>query len=141
MIIKSFILALIIICSNVVFASGHGGGKSENEVPVSNISYFDLAPEIVTNYATSGNRIGYLRVKAQIMVDSPADVEILQYHAPALRDIVITSLYNKEYNTISTIQGRQEIITECKKKIEDFLQKEEERKIIREVIFTNFIFQ
>ncbi len=140
MIKKGLLLTLALFASDPLFASGHGGGE-ENTIPVSNISYFELAPEIVTNYETLGNRIGYLRVKVQIMVDSPADIDVLQYYAPELRDIVITTLYRKQYNEISTLQGRQEIITTCKKKMEDFLKKEEDRKIIRDVIFTNFIFQ
>lgn len=143
MIMKSIVLTLVLslVASGAALASGHGGGKEENEIPVSNISYFDLAPEIVTNYTAEGNRVGYVRVKVQIMTDSPAEVEILKYHYAALRDIVISTLYKKEYNDVSTLLGRQEITQECKRKIEDYLLAEEDRKIVREVIFTNFIFQ
>ncbi|MBQ8708656.1 MAG: flagellar basal body-associated FliL family protein [Succinivibrionaceae bacterium] len=132
-------LALIWAVAGTAWASGH---KAEDEAPPpSNISYFELAPEIITNYATPGNRIGYVRVKVQIMVDSPADLEVVQYNAAVLRDIVITSIYSKDLSVISSPVGRDSIVNECKSRMDAFFQDREGRRLIREVLFTNFIFQ
>ncbi len=131
-----------ILCLGIMSNAHASGHKAEEDLPpVSNISYYELAPEIITNYSTPGNRIGYVRVKVQIMVDNPADLAIVETHAPMFRDIVITTLYSKDYVTISSAEGQDMINNECKSLMDAFLQEKEGRKLIREVLFTNFIYQ
>ncbi len=136
--LTAFLLLTAVACS--ALASGHGKEESD-QPPVSNISYYELAPEIVTNCASPGNRICYVRLKVQIMVDNPADVEIIQYNASVLRDIVITTVYSKDINIIASPHGQEDIIAECKSRMDAFFQEREGRRLIREVLFTNFIFQ
>ena len=139
--LKNFAVFLLLasLCGSAA-ASGHGKEESD-QPPVSNISYYELAPEIVTNCASLGNRICYVRLKVQIMVDNPADVELIQYNSPVLRDIVITTVYSKDINTIASPNGQENIIAECKSRMDAFFQEREGRRLIREVLFTNFIFQ
>lgn len=120
-------------------ASGH---KAEDEKPpVSNISYVALTPEIVTNYNYTGNRVGYVRVKVEIMTENPADKDVVTLHAPMLRDIVITTLLEKDFQTISTREGQAQIISDCKSRMEKFFQETEGRRLIQEVLFTNYVYQ
>lgn len=120
-------------------ASGHGGG--EEAPPVSSISYYDLAPEIVTNYSSQGHKVGYVRVRIQIMVPSPEELEVVTHHAPMIRDIVIKVLNNKTKEEIASPSGRDMIQTECKTQVELFMQQEEQRKVIKDLLFTNYIYQ
>lgn len=138
---KLKVIALSLLLSLPISAyAGHGGGEEE-ALPVSNISYYDLAPEIVTNYSAPGRKIGFIRLKVQLMTENPADIPVLEYHAPYIRDIVISILHKKTPADFSSAKGFDDIRRECKAQIEEFLQKEEGRKVIRELLFTNTIWE
>lgn len=136
---KKLFFILCLLFPLTTLASGHGGG--EEVAPVSSISYYDLSPEIVTNYAATGKKNGYIRVKVQIMVETPSDKEIVGYHASTLRDIVISTLNRSQADTIKSSDGRNSILEDCKNQMDAFFQKEEGRKLIKELLFTNYIYE
>jgi flagellar FliL protein len=135
------ILAIGLLSLSIPTASyaGHGEEKEE-EAPVSKISYYDLSPEIVTNYAAPGKKIGFIRIKVQLMTEDPADISVLEYHSPMIRDIIISTL-NKRPNSDFNAKGFEDIKRDCRNQIEAFIQKEEGRKIIRDILFTNTIWE
>lgn len=138
-IIKNLML-LCFVAFPLASYAGHGESSEEEKPPISNISYFDLSPEIVTNYAAPGRKVGFIRVKVQLMTDSPGDVAVLEYHAPMIRDVIITTLNRKTQADFSAT-GFEEIRRECKNQIEEFLQKEEGHKVLRDILFTNAIWE
>ena len=53
------------------------------------VSYYPLAPEIVTNYTASPRHIGHVRIRASIVVADTADVDAVKKYDPVIRDTLI----------------------------------------------------
>jgi len=122
-------------------ASGGGEGEGEGAAQPAGIGYYTLDPEFITNFITTGPTLGYVRVKVDIMVDNAADIEILKKHDPLLRDAINTLLGAQTLDDVKSQEGREKTRLACKAKVEELLTKEEGRKVIRDLLFTNFLYQ
>ena len=59
-------------------------------IPV--VSYYPLAPEIVTNYTASPRHLGHVRIRASIVVSDTADVDAVKKYDAVIRDTLISIL-------------------------------------------------
>ena len=118
-----------------------GGGEGEGAAQPAGIGYYTLDPEFITNFITTGPTLGYVRVKVDIMVDNAADIELLKKHDPLLRDAINTLLGSQTLDDVKSQEGREKTRLACKAKVEELLTKEEGRKVIRDLLFTNFLYQ
>lgn len=140
--IMSRLLWLCCLIPFLVLASEGGGegGKTEDpNKPV--ITYFSLDPEIITNYITTNNEMGYIRVKVELMVNSAADLALVQKHEPLIRDTINDVLGKETVEHIRSLKGREVIRLECQDKINERLQKETGKNLVRDLIFTNYLYQ
>ena len=119
---------------------GEGGGEGGAAKPAG-IGYYSMDPEFVTNYQTQGPTLGYVRVKVELMVDNAADIAILKNHDPLLRDAINTILGNQTKDQVRTTSGREEMRKVCKKEVEKLLYRETGREVIRDLIFTTYLYQ
>lgn len=119
---------------------GEGGGEAvDPNKPV--ISYFSLDPEIITNYITANNDMGYVRIKIELMVNSAADLALVQKHEPLIRDTINDVLGKETVERIRSLKGRDLIRKECQDKVNERLLKETGKNLIRDLIFTNYLYQ
>jgi flagellar FliL protein len=118
-----------------------GGGEGEGAAQPAGIGYYTLDPEFITNFITTGPTLGYVRVKVDIMVDNAADIELLKKHDPLLRDAINTLLGAQSLDDVKSQEGREKTRLACKAKVEELLTKEEGRKVIRDLLFTNYLYQ
>ena len=136
------LFCLCLLLAQPVFAS-EGGGEGEAEVdpnkPV--ISYFSLDPEIITNYITTNNEMGYIRIKVELMVNNAGDLALVTKHEPMIRDTINDILGQETVERIRSLKGRDEIRAECQNHINERLEKETGKQPVREVIFTNYLYQ
>jgi len=142
---KTLPILLLMLATNLVslttFAN-EGGGEGEGEAAQpAGIGYYTLDPEFITNFITTGPTLGYVRVKVDIMVDNAADIEILKKHDPLLRDAINTLLGAQNLDDVKSQEGREKTRLACKAKVEELLTKEEGRKVIRDLLFTNYLYQ
>jgi flagellar protein FliL len=138
----SLLLLLFTTCLSPLTAiASEGGGEGEAAAVPSGIGYYTLDPEFITNFITTGPNLGYVRVKVDLMVDNAADIEILKKHDPLLRDAINTLLGAETQDDVKSQEGREKTRLACKAKIEELLTKEEGRKVIRDLLFTNFLYQ
>ena len=119
---------------------GEGGEGGEKAQPVG-IGYYTLDPEFITNYQTEGPILGYVRVKVDLMVDNAGDIALLKKHEPLLRDTIVTLLGNQVLEQVRSQQGREALRDSCKKAVIALLTKEEGRPVIRDLLFTNYLYQ
>lgn len=130
---------------SMVWAS-EGGGEGEGgkeavdpNKPV--ISYFSLDPEIITNYITPNNEMGYVRIKIELMVNNAADLALVQKHEPLIRDTINDVLGQETVDHIRSLKGRDLIRKECQDKVNERLRKETGKTLVRDLIFTNYLYQ
>lgn len=135
------LLTLLCCCllSTSVLASA-GGGEGEAAKPAG-IGYYAMDPEFVTNYQTEGPALGYVRVKVELMVDNAADIALLKQHDPLLRDAITAILGAQVKDQVRSVAGREEIRKACKKEVEKLLYRETGREVIRDLIFTIYLYQ
>ena len=135
------LLTLLCCCllSTSVLASA-GGGEGEAAKPAG-IGYYAMDPEFVTNYQTEGPALGYVRVKVELMVDNAADIALLKQHDPLLRDAITAILGAQVKDQVRSVAGREEIRKACKKQVEKLLYRETGREVIRDLIFTIYLYQ
>ena len=141
---KKIILMLLVITASLTtsmtFASG-GGEGGEGAAQPTGIGYYTLDPEFITNFLSEGPTLGYVRVKVDLMVDNAADIELLKRHDPLLRDAINTLLGSQTLEEVKSQEGREKVRLKCKAKVEELLTKEEGRKVIRDLLFTNYLYQ
>lgn len=136
------LLLMLATCLAPLTALGQaGGGEGEGAAQPAGIGYYTLDPEFVTNFITTGPTLGYVRVKVDIMVDNASDIELLKKHDPLLRDAINTLLGAQSLDDVKSQEGREKTRLACKAKVEELLTKEEGRKVIRDLLFTNYLYQ
>ena len=142
---KKIILFLLMLTSCLspltAFAQEGGGEGGEGAAQPTGIGYYTLDPEFITNFLNEGPNLGYVRVKVDLMVDNVADIELLKRHDPLLRDAINTLLGGQTLADVKSQEGREKIRLACKAKVEELLTQEEGRKIIRDLLFTNYLYQ
>ena len=121
-----------------------GGGEGEGEAVDPNkpvISYFSLDPEIITNYITTNNEMGYIRIKIEVMINNAGDLALVQKHEPLIRDTINDVLGKETVERIRSLKGRDLIRKECQDKVNERLLKETGKNLVRDLIFTNYLYQ
>ncbi len=134
------LLCCCLLSTSVLASAGGGGGEGEAAKPAG-IGYYAMDPEFVTNYQTEGPALGYVRVKVELMVDNAADIALLKQHDPLLRDAITAILGAQVKDQVRSVAGREEIRKACKKQVEKLLYRETGREVIRDLIFTIYLYQ
>lgn len=107
----------------------------------SNLGYYGFEPDITTNYiGTSKKKLGFVRVTVELMLLDMSDSEIVEHHAPLLRDALVEILSKEPEDKIKSLVGREEIRKKCAEAIKKLLKVETRQEIIRDVLFTKYIY-
>ena len=107
----------------------------------STVGYFGFQPDIVTNYISYSNKkMGYVRVSVDLMLDNTTDIAIVEHHTPLLRDALVKILSKEPEEKIKSLIGREEIRAKCAEKLKSLLKEETGQEIIREVLFTKYLY-
>ena len=106
----------------------------------SDIAYFSLEPDIITNYINNKKKLGYVRLIAELMITNSANLETVEHHAPLLRDAIISILSKESEEKIRSLNGREEVRLKCVREIKRLLKKETGNEIIKDVLFTKYLY-
>ncbi|MGB0935845.1 MAG: flagellar basal body-associated protein FliL [Colwellia sp.] len=123
--------ALGILCLSLLFSSPT---KAE-----STYAYLGLEPDIVTNFITTKKRMGYVRLSVELMIEDANTYEIIEHHAPLLRDAIIDIIGQQPEEKIKSIKGRAEIKKLCEEKVKALLITETGQPLIRKILFTQWL--
>lgn len=108
----------------------------------SNIAYFGLEPDIVTNYlGNNARKLGYVRVTIELMLESADDLEAAEHHAPLLRATAIDIFGRQPEEKVKSLTGREDIRRICLETLQQLMKKETGSEMIKEVIFTKYLYQ
>ncbi len=103
-------------------------------------AYFGFEPDIITNYINNKKKLGYIRITAELMVKNVANLEAVEHHAPLLRDAIIGVLSKEPEEKIRSLTGREEVRLKCVSEIKRLLKKETGHEIIKDVLFTKYLY-
>ncbi|WP_448547047.1 flagellar basal body-associated protein FliL [Thalassotalea fusca] len=102
-------------------------------------AYYGFEPDIVTNYVAVKKKMGYVRLTVELMIDDSSNYEIVEHHAPLLRDAIINIIGQQPEAKIKSINGRSEIQKLCEDKVKSLLQKETGEPLIKKLLFTQWL--
>ncbi|CCQ09491.1 Flagellar biosynthesis protein FliL [Pseudoalteromonas luteoviolacea B = ATCC 29581] len=107
----------------------------------STVGYFGFEPDIITNYIGQSNKkLGYVRVTVDLMLNDVSTIPIVEHHTPLLRDAIVQILSKEPEESIKSLTGREEIRKRCAEKLKALLKEETGNDIIREVLFTKYLY-
>lgn len=129
---KFLSLIVLLVISNVTFASGGGGGSSSPFIP--------LNPPIIVNIM-DGQHIRHMQVIIEIKLTDPSKSTKLDLHKGPIRHELILLLSSQDASTISTAQGKEQLRKDALAAIQKVMQDLEGEPIIDALYFTNFIIQ
>lgn len=103
-------------------------------------AYFGFEPDIITNYINNKKKLGYIRITAEVMIKNSSNLEAVEHHAPLLRDAIIGVLSKEPEEKIRSLTGREEVRLKCVREIKRLLKKETGDEIIKDVLFTKYLY-
>ena len=108
----------------------------------STVGYFGFEPDIITNYiGPSSKKMGYVRVTVDLMLNKTSDIAIVEHHTPLLRDALVEILSKEPENKIKSLTGREQIRLKSAEKLKSLLKEETGQEIIRDLLFTKYLYQ
>ena len=103
------------------------------------VSYYPLAPEIVTNYTASPRHIGHGRIRASIVLADTADVDAVKKYDPVIRDTLISIL--NESTAEDFENKRDELFKKMSDKTAAAVNDYAKRSLVKDFIVDNLIYQ
>lgn len=103
-------------------------------------SYVDLEPSFILNYGDP-RRIRFLQASITLRVrDTAAALEVTQ-HSDAIRHAIIMLFSRQPEEKIRTSTGRDEILKQALRELQDLMVEETGSPLIDRVLFTGFVLQ
>lgn len=133
--ILSFSLIISIGVFSPVYAEDDKDKSNESKY-----AYYELASDIVTNFVSPPDRLGYLRVSIILMVADDSDLSVATLHEPLIRDAIIEVIGRQPEARITSLAGREEIRQECLKQIHRLMMSETNRKVVINLLFTKYLY-
>ncbi|WP_025257083.1 flagellar basal body-associated protein FliL [Alteromonas sp. ALT199] len=105
-------------------------------------AYLGLEPEIVTNYISdSAQKLGYVRVSVELMINDVNQLEIAEHHMPLLRSTAIEIFGQQPAEKVKSLTGREDIRRAILKAFQEHMKQETGGEVIKNVIFTKYLYQ
>jgi len=74
------------------------------------------------------------------MLSDMKNIAIVEHHTPLLRDAIIEILSKEPEEKIKSLTGREDIRKRCAEKLKTLLKQETGQEVVREVLFTKYLY-
>lgn len=106
------------------------------------IVYYGFDPDIVTNYISgNGRSLGYIRVTVELMLEDKAFLADIEHHEPLILDIIYGVISKQPEEKIKSLTGREEIRLAILEQLQQAMQRESGKTMIRDLLFTKYLYQ
>ena len=115
----------------------------EEEIPVQELepaNYLPLDPALVVNIQHEG-KSQYLQATIQLMTRNTEVYEAARLHAPAIRSALIMLFSTVEFDSLSTVAGKQAQQDSARERIDEVLLELSGIEGVDAVYFTSMVFQ
>jgi flagellar FliL protein len=115
--------------------------KSEEKPAATASEYLDLKPAIITNFGGVGP-IHFVKAEISLRVGkNPENNIAVQHHLPQIRHTLVMLLARQTDQTLSTMQGKEQIRQDALVAVQKIMQDEEGKPLVEDVLFNNLIIQ
>ncbi|MEC4726278.1 flagellar basal body-associated protein FliL [Shewanella sp. D64] len=138
------LVSLMFIVSISIFSLSANAEEEEpqeqEDQTLAEYAYYGFEPEIVTNYLSSGRKLGFVRISVELMVKSPEDLVAIEHHDPLLRAAIIEILGSQTSDKVKSLTGREEIRRECYEALNRLIEQETGQQLIVNMLFTKYLY-
>lgn len=135
---KTLIFILILVFSSFSTVAEEAPAEEESKEP---FMYYQISPNIMTFYQSTGRKMGYIVVQVQVVVRGQEDFDTVDLHLPLLQDTLVGFFNSQEKAVIQDLQQRENLRNEAKSKVAAVLKEELGRDIVENLLFTQYVFQ
>lgn len=121
----------------MITASLSSTAVSANDKPV--YIYFGLEPDIITNYISETNKIGFISVSIEFMLADKKKLTVIEKHEPLIRDKIISLLGQQSPQHLRSLTGREEVRKMIQNEVNSLLKQESGEAVIENLLFTKYI--
>ncbi len=121
----------------IITASLSPTAVSANDKPV--YIYFGLEPDIITNYISETNKLGFISVSIELMLADNKSLAVIEKHEPLIRDRIISLLGQQSPQHLRSLTGREEVRKEIQNEVNSLLKQETGAAVIENLLFTKYL--
>jgi flagellar protein FliL len=101
--------------------------------------YFALDPPLVVNFE-DGDAVRFLQVSMEVMAREQKAIDSVTKNVPLIRNNLLLLMSNRDYKTLMTRQGKEDLRKEALAAIQA-VQKKEGDPPVEDLLFTSFVVQ
>ena len=124
-------------------AAAEGGGHGEGAA-VPGANYLALDPPFIVNFQQEQGkkpRVRFLKVEVQCLTKTPAQLEVVKAHSPAIRNKLIMLFSNQRYEDLVSADGIEKLRVAALEEVKATLKKVTGKKTVKDLYFTSFVMQ
>lgn len=104
--------------------------------------YYQITEPFTINFTTqSEQKVRYLQIKVALKSHDQAIIQSAEVNLPMIQDALRVLFTDQNYQTVSTVAGREQIQQQALLKIRALLKEETGNDGLEQVYFTRFILQ
>jgi len=131
------ILALTLTCQSMAEEEAAPAAPAKPKV-----SYYGFTNDIVTNYVTAGAKdLGYVRITMELMIKDEKYLPIIEHHDPMIQATIVKIFGKEPADKVKSLTGREEIRLEILNEVHAILKKETGDELVKDVLFTKYLYQ
>ena len=106
------------------------------------VVYHGFDPDIVTNYVSESQKsLGYVRVTMELMIKDEKFLPMVEHHEPLILNAIVATFGKEQEDAVKSLTGREEIRMAILEKLQQAMKKEAGDKMIRDILFTKYLYQ
>ena len=114
----------------------------DKEANTDQAKYFPIEEPFTINFQNqSDNKVRYLQIKVALMSHQDSVINSAELNLPMIQDALRNLFTDQDYQTVSTIAGRQQLQLAALNMVQSLLKEETGRGGLDQFYFTSFILQ
>ena len=138
---KRALLCVLYLSFHSALVMAEEDSTEESAQQSNDYQYFQLEPDIITNYIKSGKRIGFVRITVELMAKSKGNYSLIDNHEPLIRDKIITIIGEQTEVVVKSISDREGIRQRCLNEVNELLYAETGKRPLEDLLFTKYLYQ
>ena len=110
--------------------------------PQGSTPYYVIEEPFTINFQNqTQEKMRYLQIRVALKSDEPAIIESARVNLPMIQDALRILFTDQNYDTVSSVSGREQLQQQATDRIRSILQQETGSNGLEQVYFTRFILQ